>query len=374
MYRLLRPLLFRLAPEAAHNAGMRAAGLGQRVPGLVGRLYRAPEADRLRQELWGTSDRAPLVFERPLGLAAGFDKNAERVPFWARLGFGFAEVGSVTALASAANPKPRAFRLPDDRALVNRMGLNNDGAEAVAARLAGLRARGLPPGFVLAVNVAKTHAPDILGEAGVADFRASVRALLPYADLLVLNVSCPNTAEGKTFEEPDALDGLLGAVMAERSEQGSDRPVLVKLSPPPASGLDAGAVDEAVSVCLGHGVGGFVASNTASDRAGCFTPAERLRDIGKGGLSGRPLAGRATALVRHLYRATDGRVPIVGVGGIDSAEAAYARIRAGASLVEVYTGLVYEGPGLVRRINRGLVRLMERDGFGSISEAVGADA
>ena len=316
------------------------------------------------------------------------------MPFWADLGLGFAEVGSVSARPSAGNPRPRAFRLPADRALVNRMGLNNDGAAAVAGRLA---ATARPPGFVLGVNVAKTHDPAILGEAGVEDFRQSVRLLAPHADYLALNVSCPNTAEGKTFETPEALDALLGTVFGERGMRNAASgmregppesetahpsiphppplpPVLVKLSPPAAGGVDAGAVDELVQICLGHGVAGFVATNTASDRAGLATEAGRLEAVGRGGLSGRPLAARATALVRHLYATTGGAVPIVGVGGVDSAEAAYARVRAGATLVQVYTGLVYEGPGLVGRIHRGLVRLLDRDGLGTLAEAVGADA
>ncbi|MEM1118089.1 MAG: quinone-dependent dihydroorotate dehydrogenase, partial [Bacteroidota bacterium] len=372
MYRFVRPLLFRLDAEAAHHAGMTAARLGEAVPGVVRSAFGVHDA-RLRQNIWG------LDFANPVGLAAGFDKNAERVPFWAALGFGFAEVGSVSALPSAGNPKPRAFRLPADSALVNRMGLNNEGAEAVAARLGALRR---PPGFVVGVNVAKTHSPDILGAAGVDDFRASVRALVPHADYLAVNVSCPNTAEGKTFETPEALDGLLAAIMEEvkdggwglgvgeppdvpghpqspvptpqSRERSEPPPVLVKWSPPPTSGVDTGAVDELVGIALGHGVDGFIATNTASDRDGLRTAAGRLGAIGTGGLSGRPLADRALALTRHLYRTTGGEVPLVGVGGVDSPEAAYARIRAGASLVQLYTGLVYEGPGLVKHINRGL--------------------
>ena len=392
MYRLLRPLLFRLDAEDAHSWGVRAGRLGQRVPGVVGALFGAADAG-LEQTIWG------LRFQNPVGLAAGFDKNAELVRLWAALGFGHAEVGSVSARPSAGNARPRAFRLPADGALVNRMGLNNDGAVAVAARLSRTAT---PPGFVVGVNVAKTHSPDILGAAGVEDFRRSVRAVLPHAGYLALNVSCPNTAEGKTFEAPDALDELLTAITEEMggAEDGGRRtedaggaahpprspvpsppsrarrapPLLVKLSPPPVGGVDAGATDELVQICLGHGVGGFITANTASDRDGLATPPSALGGIGRGGLSGRPLAARATALVRHLYRTTGGAVPLVGVGGVDSAEAAYARVRAGASLVQVYTGLVYEGPGLVGRINRGLVRLLERDGFGSLAEAVGADA
>ena len=343
---------------------MTAARLGAAVPGIVRGAFRVEDA-RLAQTLWG------LRFENPVGLAAGFDKNAARVPFWAALGFGFAEVGSVSALPSAGNPKPRAFRLPADRALVNRMGLNNDGAEAVAARLGALDR---PDGFVVGVNVAKTHSPDILGEAGVEDFRRSVRALTPHADYLAINVSCPNTAEGKTFETPEALDALLGAVLAEARCTEPTPPVLVKWSPPATSGVDTRAVDELVRIALDHGVDGFIATNTASDRDGLRTGADRLGEIGNGGLSGRPLAARALSLTRHLYRTTEGLVPIIGVGGVDGPEAAYARVRAGASLVQLYTGLVYEGPGLVKRINQGLLRLLDRNGIGSLTEAVGADA
>ncbi len=364
MYRLLRPLLFRLDAEAAHGWGLRAARLGQRTPAVVRALF--PRADeRLAQTVWG------LRFASPVGLAAGFDKNAGLVRFWPTLGLGFAEVGSVSARPSAGNPKPRAFRLPADRALVNRMGLNNDGAEAVAARLATTERR---PGLVLGVNVAKTHDPTILGAAGVEDFRQSVAALLPHADYLALNVSCPNTAEGKTFEAPEALDALLTAVMAEVREAGVRPPILVKWSPLAAGGMDTSAIDELVQLARDHGVDGFIATNTASDRDGLATDASRLDAIGRGGVSGRPLADRATALARHLYRTTDGQVQIIGVGGIDSAEAAYKRVRAGASLVQVYTGLVYEGPGLIGQIHRGLVRLLDRDGLATLADAVGADA
>ena len=332
-------------------------------------LFRV-EDKRLEQRLWETEDRRGLHFANPLGLAAGFDKNAELVRFWPSIGFGFAEVGSVTALPSMGNPKPRAFRLPADRALVNRMGLNNSGSEAVAVHLAKLRK---PDGFVLGVNVAKTHDPAILGEAATSDFRTSVHHLLPFADYLALNISCPNTAEGKTFEEPEALDVLLAAVMAERASQNSRIPVLVKFSPP-VTPEEMGNVDELIALSLQHGVEGFIATNTASDREGLRSSKARLADIGNGGLSGRPLATRATALVRHLYRSTNGAVPIIGVGGVDSPETAYERIRAGASLIQLYTGLVYEGPALIKRINKGLVRFLARDRFGTVSEAVGADA
>ncbi len=361
-YRYLRPLLFRFDAETAHHAALRAARLAQAAPALVRPLFGYKNA-RLAQRLWG------LRFPNPVGLAAGFDKNAAFVRAWAALGFGFAEVGSVTARPSEGNPQPRAFRLPDDRALVNRMGLSNDGADAVAERLADDK-QAIP----LGINLAKTHDPAILGDAATEDFLHSFRRLAPLADYVALNVSCPNTAEGKTFEEPAALDTLLAAVMQERAALGLDVPVLVKLSPPTTVTFDPGPVDDLVQIAFGHGVAGLIATNTASDRAGLETDTKTLDAVGRGGLSGRPLAARSTALVQHLYHRTGGGMPIIGVGGVDSAEAAYQKIRAGASLVELYTGLVYEGPGLVTRINRGLVQRLDRDGFASISDAVGVDA
>ncbi len=338
------------------------------MPAAVRALVGADADAGLGQTLWG------LRFRSPLGLAAGFDKNARLVRFWDALGFGWADVGSVTHEAAAGNARPRAFRLPADRALVNRMGLNNDGAEAVAARLA---ATPRPPGFVVSVNVAKTHRADpsgLAGAAGIEDVRQAMALVLPQADLLTLNVSCPNTADGKTFETPEALDALLAAVapvrdaFAARGGAGRRVPLLVKLSP------DAVDVPDLVAVALAHGVDGLVATNTASGRDGLATDAATLAQIGRGGLSGRPLAEPALALVRELYRETAGRVPLVGVGGIDSADAAYARVRAGASLVQLYTALVYEGPGVVRAITCGLTERLDRDGFGSLPDAVGVDA
>ncbi len=364
MYRFLRPLLFRLDAEAAHRLGMGAARVAQALPARLTEAAFGYEHAALRQRLWG------MTFPNPVGLAAGFDKNACGVRFWERLGFGFSEIGSVSAEASEGNPRPRAFRLAEDKALVNRMGLNNDGAARVAERLART-ARRRP----LGVNLAKTHDPVVMGETALDDFRRSFRRLAPLAGYVALNISCPNTREGKTFEAPDALDALLAAVFEERAALNLSVPVLVKLGPPAdARAALSGAVPEAVAVAEAHGVHGYIATNTASDRAGLRASEAWLEAIGRGGLSGKPIEERATHLVRHLYRLTEGRVPIIGVGGVDSAEAAYAKIRAGASLVQLYTALVYKGPGVVRAIKQGLVRLLERDGLASIEDAVGADA
>jgi len=366
MYRHLRPLLFRLGAERAHTVGQTLAELVQRIaPSTLESRY-GFEDERLKVRLWGET------FPNPVGLAAGFDKNARVVPFWEAVGCGFVEVGSVSARPSSGNPKPRAFRLPHDRALINRMGLNNDGAEAVARRLEKGAARRSRP---LGINVAKTHDQEIVGTAALDDLREGVERLLPYADYIALNVSCPNTEDGTTFEEPEALDALLDAVTDEERAPGLRTPILVKLSPPLSDRvvLDT-RLEDIVGVAQAHDVDGFIATNTGSDRANLQTSADHLSEIGEGGVSGPPIADRATCLVRYLYRATDGEVPIIGVGGVHDAASAYEKICAGASLVQMYTALVYEGPALIRRVKRGLVDRVREDGLVSIEKAVGSSA
>jgi dihydroorotate dehydrogenase len=261
--------------------------------------------------------------------------------------------------------------VPQDQALINRMGLNNDGAEAVAERLERGRTDRVRP---LGVNLAKTHDPNIMGEAALDDFRKSFKQLVSQADYVTLNVSCPNTPDGGTFEDPEVLDALLNAIGAEQKAPGLAVPVLVKLSPPLTDRvLFDTRLEEIVDVAESHGVDGFVATNTASDRQGLQTSDAELASIGEGGLSGPPLADRATRMVAYLYQATDGEVPIIGVGGVHDAASAYAKIRAGASLVQLYTALVYEGPALVREIKEGLVKRLSEDGYASIAEATGVD-
>lgn len=366
MYRFLRPLLFRLSPERAHTLSLWGAQAVQRVARPLVESRYGHEDERLKQRLWGET------FPNPLGLAAGADKNAQAVPFWEALGFGFVEVGSVSARPASGNPKPRAFRLPEDRALINRLGLNNEGAEAVAERLERGRSDRSRP---LGINLAKTHDPDIMGEAALEDFRASFRQLVGQADYVTLNVSCPNTPDGGTFEDPAALDDLLEAIVAEQKAPGLAVPILIKLSPPLSDRvLFDTKLEEILAVAEAHDVDGFVATNTAPDRQGLQASDERLAEIGAGGLSGPPLEARATLLVRYLYQATDGDIPIVGVGGVHDAESAYTKIRAGASLVQLYTALVYEGPALVREIKEGLVARLSEDGYASIENVVGVDA
>lgn len=366
MYEKIRPWLFRLDAERAHTLSVDAARLAQALnTRFLESMYDFGHG-ALGQTLWG------LNFPNPIGLAAGFDKNARLVRFWQKLGFGFVEVGSVTARPARGNKRPRAFRLVEDRALINRMGLNNQGADKIARRIEKLGDKQSVP---LGINLAKTHDAAIVGEAAIEDFRHSFHRLAPLADYIALNISCPNTADGKTFEEPDALDALLRTIFTQRRAQNLKVPVLVKLAPPPTPKVVFDSlVEEIVDVAMGHGVQGFIATNTAPDRQFLTTSEGVLAGIGAGGLSGAPLAQRSTQLVRYLYRRTGGAVPIIGVGGIDSAEAALAKLRAGASLVQLYTGLVYEGPGLVKQLKEGLVHLFEKHGYASIREAIGADA
>lgn len=365
MYNLLRPLLFRLDAERAHDLTLRAAEFVQNnVPTLAGRNQF--EDERLKQRVLGET------FPNPLGVAAGLDKNARLVSFWEALGFGFVEVGSVSAKPATGNEKPRSFRLPEDQALLNRMGLNNEGAEAVAERLEAHRSDRNRP---LGINLAKTHDPNVMGDAALEDFRESFRLLAQQASYVTLNVSCPNTADGRTFEDPSALDDLLTVIFSEQRAPVFEVPVLIKLSPPLSEEMIFDTrLEDIIAVAQDHGVHGFVATNTASDRQGLETSDDTLEAIGDGGISGPPLAERSTALIRYLYRATEGELPIIGVGGVRDAESAYEKIRAGASLVQLYTALIYEGPGLVNRIKEGLIDSLRDDGLVSIRRAVGADA
>lgn len=399
------PLAFQTDPEFAHVSTVKAGELFQ-----AGLLLLEPFSFRFGALDWllrpspsasSASSTAPslaqdlfegrLHFESPLGIAAGFDKNGVLVPLW-RLGvmpgLGFSEVGSVSALPAPGNTKPRCWRLVRDESVMNFMGLNNDGAEVVAERFKGFASLGradrepetgkrrpCPVG----INIAKTHSPEITGEAAIQDFTTSFRKLAPEADFVVINVSCPNTAEGKTFEEPEALGTLLQAIKKERASiswEGPIPPVLVKLVAPPDTPEGKQRLQTLLKTVEGSGtIDGLVISNTMPYKEAKLSSEgqEKARDAGKGGLSGPPLHGRSVAAIKTAYEATGGRLPIIGVGGTDSAETAYAKIRAGASLIEVYTGLIFNGPGLLPDIQRGLKRLLERDGFSSLQDAVGAD-
>lgn len=349
----LRWLLFRLDPERAH--ALAHAALHRVTPaGARRRRPAAPPALAVRT--------LGLDFDGPIGLAAGFDKGQVSVAGLFGLGFSHVEIGTITPRPQAGNDRPRLFRLPEHRALVNRMGFNNEGAEACARRLAALPA-GARLGPV-GVNVGKNKATP--NEEAVSDYLACIDRLHPFADYLVVNISSPNTPGLRALQEKDQLDRLLRACVGRLSERAPGKPLLVKLAPD----LAPEALDEAVEVAIAAGVAGIVATNTTLSRAGVE---RHPRAAEQGGLSGAPLEALATSVVSRCYARAAGRVPIVGVGGVMDAAGAYAKIRAGATLVQVYTGLVYGGPGFVRDLDAGLAALLARDGFASIGEAVGAD-
>ncbi len=338
-------LLRLLPPESAHRLSLRLLTLSP--PALLRRG--SPDDPILAARLFG------LDFPNPVGLAAGYDKNAEVFEPARHLGFGFVEIGSVTPRPQAGNPRPRLFRLGGDRAVINRMGFNNDGLDAVAARLA--RRRG--PGIVGA-NLGKNKE----SADAAADYAAGMRALGPHADYVVINVSSPNTPGLRALQGRAPLAALIATVLAAR---GANRPpLLLKIAPD----LTQADKQDIAEVALSSGLDGLIVSNTTIARPAGLQGRAKGET---GGLSGRPLFAPSTAVLADMYRLTGGRLPLVGVGGIAGAADAYAKIRAGASLLQVYTALVYEGPGLVERIKRGLAAQLRADGFTGIAQAVGAD-
>jgi dihydroorotate dehydrogenase len=349
----LRWLLFRLDPERAHRL---AHTFLRRVSPAAARRRRPVPPRSLAVRAFG------LEFDSPVGLAAGFDKGDVAVPGLFALGFSHVEIGTITPRPQAGNERPRLFRLPEHRALVNRMGFNNEGADACAERL-----RALPPGARLGpvgINVGKNKATP--NEEAASDYLACIDRLHAFADYLVVNISSPNTPGLRGLQEKEPLERLLRACLARLAERAPEKPLLVKLAPD----LAPEALDEAVEVAVGAGVAGIIATNTTLSRAGVEG---HPRAAEAGGLSGAPLEALATSVVRRCFARAAGRVPIVGVGGVMDAEGAYAKIRAGATLVQVYTGFVYGGPAFVRRLNEGLAALLARDGFARLSDAIGAD-
>jgi dihydroorotate dehydrogenase len=355
LYGTIRPLLFRLDAERMHNlvfSGlMLAEGLAVRCP------PRAWSHPALAQRLWN------LDFPNPIGLAAGFDKDARAPHVWPLLGFGFAELGTITAHSQPGNPRPRLFRVPADRALINRLGFNNAGADAVGERLE--RGRFNTVSVPIGINIGKSRVTPL--EQAADDYRYSFRRLAACASYVVINVSSPNTPGLRDLQAEEQLRHLLDVLVRENAawaeqHQQAPKPLLIKVAPD----LSDAALANIVTVARAGGAAGLVATNTTIGRAGLTTAIAEA-----GGLSGAPLRDRATSVVRTLFQLADGALPIIGVGGVFSAVDAYAKIRAGASLVQLYTGMIYEGPRLAQRIARGLVDLLARDGFAHVRDAVG---
>ncbi|MHC3437113.1 quinone-dependent dihydroorotate dehydrogenase [Natrialbaceae archaeon A-gly3] len=350
LYSRLRPLAFKLPAETAHNLGkrtLRVAGSRRPITAALRYTYQY-DHPALEVEAFDTT------FPNPVGVAAGFDKNAEVTHGLAALGFGFVEVGTVTPYPQPGNDRPRLFRLREDEAMVNRMGFNGQGMERVKERI---EREGLPE-IPVGVNVGKMNS-STEAEA-IEDYRRVFDRLSPYADYVVVNVSCPNTPEEFDEGSPEHLRAIFETLEAENN---AGVPILVKVGPDePEESLH-----DLVDIVEEFDLDGIVATNTTTSR-------ERLQSPKReewGGLSGKPLEDHSTAVVRSLASYTD--LPIIGVGGVDSPESAYEKIRAGASLVQLYTGFVYNGPSTAREINRGLLELLERDGFSSVEDAVGVD-
>lgn len=353
-YSLAKPFLFQLSPETAHHAtmAMLAHGLGPRV--------QAPADPRLRLRAFGVD------FAHPVGLAAGLDKDAEAVRGFARLGFSHVEVGTVTARPQPGNPRPRAFRLPDDQALINRFGFNNRGAAAMARRLDRLGARPC----VLGVNLGKSKI--VPNDQALADYQASVRLLGARGDYVVVNVSSPNTPGLRDLQAEGVLRDLLCGVRSELDATAPGKPLLVKIAPDLA---DAG-IDAAVDAALESRCDGMICTNTTIGRNGLSYDPLWVAERGAGGLSGAPVRARSTQVLARvairLRAAGRADLPLVGVGGVDSAEAAWEKIINGASLVQIYTGLIMRGPFLVQEIVAGLLARLERERLPGIAAAVGS--
>ena len=360
------PVIRLLDPETAHMVGIWAAKAG-----LFPKETR-PDPPSLTTTVWGRE------FSNPLGIAAGFDKNAEIIDQLLGLGFGFVEIGSVTPLPQPGNPKPRCFRLPEHKAVINRYGFNSDGFDAVKERIIQFRQRqktlqekGQRIGM-LGINLGKNK----LSQDAVADYRAGIQAFAPLADYLVINISSPNTPGLRALQSRSELETLVTAIKKARDDLSWDKRVTVAAGPPPllvkiAPDLTEDDKKDIAAVVLKLKVDGLIVSNTTVERPGPIASHRHGNEAG--GLSGPPLFDASTRVLHEMYALTKGKIPIIGVGGIATGKDAYIKIRAGASLVEAYTAFSYQGPSFVPKVKRELAECLRKDGFSSVAEAVGAD-
>jgi dihydroorotate dehydrogenase len=323
---LIKPVLFSFDPETIHHLALDILKTLSRFPALLDYF---PASESKSREVFG------LQFPNPIGLAAGFDKNGVALPAWAALGFGFVEVGTITALGQPGNPRPRIFRLPEMEGIINRLGFNNEGAEAIASRLEQLRASNRWPAIPIGINIGKTKTVPI--EAATADYIESFQRLKNLGDYFVLNVSSPNTPGLRKLQERGVIGELFGAVQ----QVNNGKPLLVKIAPD----LNFFEIDDVLELALEHGLAGIIATNTTIDQRA--VPESKRK---QGGLSGRPLRDRSLEILSHIR--TRSSLPVISVGGIMSAEDAKIRLEAGASLVQIYTGLIYRGTALIRDANR----------------------
>ena len=344
MYSFFKPLLFALSPEAAHRITFQVLDLAAAFPPtrwLLRSMFCLSDK-RLEKKVLG------LNFPNPVGLAAGFDKDGKHIPGLACLGFGFIEVGTVTPIAQDGNPQPRLFRLPKDKALINRMGFNNEGLDALTENLKNLRQKGLPNGVLIGGNIGKNKVTP--NEEAVRDYLICFEKLFPWVDYFVVNVSSPNTPGLRELQEKEPLTQLLNQLQAKNKLQAAPKPILLKIAPD----LTDSQLDDIADIVQTTQLAGVIATNTTISRAGLNTDESQITAIGMGGLSGAPVRERSTVVIRYLRGKMGKSVVIIGVGGIDSAQSAQEKLDAGADLVQVYTGLIYEGPSLVRRILKGI--------------------
>jgi dihydroorotate dehydrogenase len=357
-------MLFRLPAETAHEFALRSLSIA-----LSNESVRNLVARRFQSEPFGKLHRFGLEFRNPIGLAAGFDKNGTAARALSALGFGFIEVGTVTSEPQPGNPRPRIFRLPRDRALINRLGFNNCGAAQLAENIKRRR-----PNCVLGVNIGKSRRVAI--EEAIPDYLASFGAVYEVADYIAINVSSPNTPNLRELQRADLLSELLNALqkrnieLATRFSLSAPRPLLIKIAPD----LNETEIASIVDVALKNDIAGIIATNTTISRDGLQTPPEKIDSCGEGGLSGAPLRDRSNEIIAFIYRLTGGSLPIVGVGGVFTAADAWEKIGAGASLIQLYTGFIYDGPSVPRRINEELAAILRRNDFGSLDEAIGCRA
>jgi dihydroorotate dehydrogenase len=343
MYKsIIRPLLFKLYPETVHHLVTRGLKIAFKVPfaKVITQSFFTHTNPKLQRTFLS------MHFKNPIGLAAGFDKDARYYKELAAFGFSFIEIGTVTPKPQSGNEKPRSFRIPSDKGLINRMGFNNLGVEQAVERLKNRK-----PGLIIGGNIGKNTATP--NEKAVDDYDFCFRKLYDYVDYFVVNVSCPNVTNLKELQDKEHLGQILERVTRIRKEQQVYKPVLLKISPD----LNFAQVDDTLNICAQCGIDGLVVSNTTVTREGLTTPAERITEIGRGGMSGAPIRSRSTQLIQYISNKTNGKLPIIGVGGIFSAADAIEKLNAGATLVQVYTGFIYEGPAIVRKINKELVKL-----------------
>lgn len=340
MYSIIRKLLFSINPEKVHYLVMNALNTAYKTPfrGLIKSLF-SIQSPGLERELWG------IKFPNPVGLAAGFDKDAKYTDALASLGFGFVEIGTVTPRPQPGNPKPRLFRLPQDKALVNRMGFNNDGAKAAAERLKHRKEN-----LIIGGNIGKNK--DTANENATSDYIACFKDLYEVVDYFVVNVSSPNTPGLRALQDKEPLMELLGTLQKLNHEMGKPKPLLLKIAPD----LTNEQLDDIVEIVKATKIDGLVATNTTIGRSNLQTSKTAVDEIGAGGLSGKPLTNRATEVISYLYKKSNGQIPIIAVGGIFTAADAIEKLLAGAVLVQVYTGFVYEGPAIAKNICKGILQ------------------